>query len=158
MLPPHWLKLVLIEPEIPQNTGNIARLCAATGAELHVVRPLGFFLSDKHFKRAGMDYLKQVTVNVHDDLASLMLRIGCEPIVLTSGLSGKPHWEVRFGCSTWIFMGKESAGLPEELLQAYPDSRVCVPMLAGVRGLNVSTAAGIVLFEALRQVGAGGGL
>jgi tRNA (cytidine/uridine-2'-O-)-methyltransferase len=154
MLPPHHLKIVLVEPEIPQNTGNIARLCAATGAELHLVRPLGFFLSDKHFKRAGMDYLRHVTMTVHDDLPALMARIGTEPIWLTSGLDGPAHWSASFEPNAWIFFGKESAGLPEELLAQHRNRVLRIPMVENSRGLNVSTSAGIVLYEALRQVAA----
>src|SRR6185295_9615672 len=110
-LPAHRLKIVLVEPEIPQNTGNVARLCAATGAALHLVRPLGFILSDKHFKRAGMDYVQHVALTVHADLPSLLQVIGDDPIMLTSGLGGQPMWSVRFAANTWIFLGKESAGL-----------------------------------------------
>jgi len=154
-LPRHALKIVQVEPEIPQNTGNIARLCAATGTELHLVRPLGFFITDKHFKRAGMDYLKDVAMTVHDDLSSLMLAIGQDPIVLTSGVAGEQqtHWQRRFTDRTWIFFGRESAGLPANLLAAHPNAVVRVPMLEQARGLNVSTTAGIVLYEALRQLG-----
>jgi len=152
MLASHHLRIVLVEPEIPQNTGNIARLCAATGAELHLVRPLGFFLSDRHFKRAGMDYLQHVAMTVHDDLAALMGRIGTEPIWLTSGLDGPAHWSAGFEPNAWIFFGKESAGLPAELLERHRERVVRIPMAENSRGLNVSTAAGIVLYEALRQV------
>ena len=119
MLPHHSLKVVLVEPEIPQNAGNVGRLCAAVGAALHLVRPLGFFLTDRHFKRAGMDYLKSVEVVVHDDLPSLMLKVGGEPIVLTSGLGGRSLWEGWIAGNAWIFMGKESAGLPGDH-QRYP--------------------------------------
>lgn len=152
MLPTHQLKLVLVEPEIPHNTGNIARLCAATGAALHLVRPLGFFLSDKHFKRAGMDYIKDVQITLHDDLPSLTLAIGGDPVVLTSGLGGRPHWSHAFAPGTWIFFGKESAGLPANLLAAYPNAVLQIPMRDRARGLNLSTSAGIVLYEALRQL------
>lgn len=159
----HALKLVLVEPEIPQNTGNIARLCAAMGAALHLVRPLGFFLSDKHFKRAGMDYLAHVPITVHDDLRGLMLTIGPDPIVLTSGSAGAvgeegaeeggmPPWDMRFTDRTWIFLGRESAGLPSDLLRAHRGRVVRIPMVSEARGLNVSTAAGIVLYEAVRQL------
>ncbi|HVT79607.1 MAG TPA: tRNA (cytidine(34)-2'-O)-methyltransferase [Phycisphaerae bacterium] len=151
MLPRHSLKIALIEPEIPQNAGNIARLCAATGARLHLVRPLGFFLSDKHFKRAGMDYLQSVPITTHDDLAALFRAIGAAPFVLTSGLGGAPHWTARLAPDCWILLGKESAGLLAELLQAHPDRVVQIPMAQGTRGLNLATAAGIVLYEALRQ-------
>lgn len=152
MLPRHAVKIVLVEPEIPQNTGNIARLCAATGAALHLVRPLGFFLADKHFKRAGMDYLKNVPMTVHNDLPALMHIIGNDPIALSSGLGGKPHWQYPFEANTWIFLGKESAGLPAALLEKYPDRAVLIPMQPETRGLNVSTAAGILLYEALRRL------
>jgi len=152
MLPAHQLKIVLVEPEIPQNTGNIARLCATTGAALHLVRPMGFFLSDRHFKRAGMDYVKDVQITIHDELPKLMLAIGGDPIALTSGLGGKPHWAYSFAAGTWVFFGKESAGLPAELLAAYPNAVLRIPMVQGARGLNVSTSAGVILYEALRQL------
>src|SRR4051794_7207999 len=155
MLPAHGLKIVLVEPEIPQNAGNIARLCAATGAALHLVRPLGFILSDKHFKRAGMDYVARVPMTVHDDLAALWQAIGNEPFFLTTGLDhagGRDHWAARFTANTWILLGKESAGLPTELLSRHPEAVIRIPMQPGERGLNVSTAAGIVLYEALQQI------
>jgi tRNA (cytidine/uridine-2'-O-)-methyltransferase len=156
MLPTHALKLVLVEPEIPQNTGNIARLCAATGVQLHLVRPLGFFLSDRHFKRAGMDYVQNVDMTVHEDVAALFQKIGPDSFFLTSGLSlmpvPVPYWSARFEASSWILFGKESAGLPAGLLAAHPASVVQIPMIDGTRGLNVSTAAGIVVYEALRQL------
>jgi tRNA (cytidine/uridine-2'-O-)-methyltransferase len=151
-LPAHRLKIVLVEPEIPQNTGNIARLCAATGVELHLVRPLGFFLSDKHFKRAGMDYLVNVPMTVHDSLGALMERAGAGPVVLSSGVGGRDLWEMGVTSDTWIFLGKESAGLPGELLEKHAERVVRIPMVEGTRGLNVSTAAGILVYEALRQL------
>jgi tRNA (cytidine/uridine-2'-O-)-methyltransferase len=153
-LPAHGLKIVLVEPEIPQNTGNVARLCAATGARLHLVRPLGFILSDRHFKRAGMDYVREVEITLHDDMAALWRVIGNEPVVLTSGLTGRGLWEMRFAGNAWILLGKESAGLPAELLAAHAERTVRIPMRAGTRGLNLSTSAGIVLYEALRQLAA----
>jgi tRNA (cytidine/uridine-2'-O-)-methyltransferase len=152
ILPSHNLKLVLVEPEIPQNAGNIARLCAATGAQLHLVRPLGFFLSDKHFKRAGMDYIKDVAITTHDDLPALLAAIGTDPVWLTSGLSGAPHWSANYMPNAWIFLGKESAGLPESLLAQHPDRIIQIPMIENTRGLNISTSAGIVLYEVLRQL------
>lgn len=150
MLPPHTLKIVLVEPEIPHNAGNIARLCAATGTALHLVRPLGFILSDKHFKRAGMDYVQHVAITVHNDLPSLFQVIGTDPVIVTSGLGGQPLWSTRFAPNTWIFLGKESAGLPTSLLAAHPT--VQIPMQPETRGLNLSTSVGIVLYEALRQL------
>ena len=154
IVPEHGLKIVLVEPEIPQNTGNVARLCAATGAKLHLVRPLGFILSDRHFKRAGMDYVREVEITVHDDWAGLWKAMGSEPVVLTSGLTGRSLWEMRFEVNGWILLGKESAGLPGELLAAHAERTVRIPMREGTRGLNLSTSAGIVLYEALRQLAA----
>jgi tRNA (cytidine/uridine-2'-O-)-methyltransferase len=151
MLPKHALKVVLVEPEIPQNAGNIARLCAAAGARLHLVRPLGFFLSDKHFRRAGMDYLRDVPITTHDDLDALMAAMAGEPLVLTSGVQGMPLWSMPFAANCWIMFGKESGGLPPALLQKHADRVIRIPMAESARGLNVSTAAGIVLYEALRQ-------
>ena len=151
-IPQHTLRIVQVEPEIPQNTGNIARLCAATGAELHLVRPLGFFLSDKHFKRAGMDYLQHVRMIVHDDVAALLNAMAGDPVWLTSGVTGKSLWTSAFESNAWIFFGKESAGLPAELLSRFSDRMLKIPMKEDCRGLNVATAAGIVLYEALRQV------
>jgi len=153
MLPAHSLKIALVEPEIPQNTGNIARLCAATGVQLHLVRPLGFFLSDKHFKRAGMDYLQAVPMTIHDDLPALFRVIDVDPFVLTSGLQGMPHCSMRIERNCWILLGKESAGLPALLLEAHPGRIAQIPMVEGTRGLNLSTAAGIMVYEALRQAG-----
>jgi len=118
---------------------------------LHVVRPMGFFLADRHFKRAGMDYVGQVAITIHDDLAGLMAALGKEPFVLTSGLAGRPLWSAQLAANTWIMMGKESAGLPAELLAKYPERTIQIPMREGTRGLNVSTAAGIVVYEALRR-------
>jgi tRNA (cytidine/uridine-2'-O-)-methyltransferase len=149
------LKVVLVEPEIPQNTGNMARLCAATGAALHLVRPLGFFLSDKHFKRAGMDYVSRISITVHDDLPALFRQIGEEPILLTTGLdlpAVPPHWTAKVAANTWLFFGKESAGLPESLLSAHAQRIIRIPMMPQERGINVATAAGIVLYEAIRQL------
>jgi tRNA (cytidine/uridine-2'-O-)-methyltransferase len=157
MLPNHRIKIVLVEPEIPQNTGNVARLCAATGAALHLVRPLGFFLTDKYLKRAGMDYLERVEMTVHDDLEALLRVVGEEPVLLTSGLGGRSHWEVGYTRDVWIFFGKETAGLPAGLLDLYPERRVRIPMVEGTRGLNLATSVGVVLYEGLRQVGVGEG-
>jgi tRNA (cytidine/uridine-2'-O-)-methyltransferase len=154
-LPSHSLKVVLVEPEIPQNAGNIARLCAATGAQLHLVRPMGFFLSDKHFKRAGMDYVSRVQITVYDDLAALFAAIGKDPFFLTTGLAGpesSPYWDASFGACAWILFGKESAGLPAQLLAQHRSRTLRIPMAAEERGLNVSTAAGVLLYEALRQL------
>ena len=148
MLPSHALKVVLVEPEIPQNAGNVARLCAAVGAELHLVRPLGFFLTDRHFKRAGMDYLEQMKMVVHESLPALVLKIGGDPIVLTSGLPAggakaghcarRPIGRCVWSQTRGFFWGKESAGLPWGIFceRAYPNAIVQIPMLEATRGLE----------------------
>jgi tRNA (cytidine/uridine-2'-O-)-methyltransferase len=155
LLPRHALKIVLVEPEIPQNAGNVARLCAVTGAELHLVRPLGFFVGDKHFKRAGMDYLKHVTMHVHDDVAALLTRVGDERVWITSGFGKRPHWDATFAAGDWILFGKESAGLPAALREKFAERELVIPMKEGERGINLATSAGIVLYEALRQISLG---
>ena len=147
------MNIVLIEPESPPNTGNIARLCAVTGAQLHLVRPLGFFLNERNFKRAGMDYLKDVLIVVHDDLAALWKAVGTDPFWLTSAFAPRAYWDVHYGAGDWIFFGKESAGLPKALLEQHAQRCVTIPMVDGARGLNLATSAGIVAYEALRQIG-----
>lgn len=151
-LRPHGLKIVLVEPEIPQNTGNVARLCVVTGAELHLVRPLGFFLSEKHLKRAGMDYLDQVKMVVHDDLAALRVAMGSDRYWLATARGDKGMWEVGFAAGDWIVLGRETAGLPKDWTDAERGRTVGIPMIEGQRCLNLSTAAGILLYEAIRQV------
>jgi len=99
-----------------------------------------------------MDYVKQVAITTHDDLPTLLAAIGDDPIWLTSGLGGAPHWSARYASNAWIFLGKESAGLPESLLVRHPDRITQIPMIENTRGLNISTSAGIVLYEALRQL------
>ena len=150
---PHRLKIVVIEPEIPQNTGNIARLCAVSGAELHLVRPLGFFLSERHLKRAGMDYLDEVRLTVHDDLAALRAVMGPAGFWLASAKASKSLWEAEFRADDWLILGRETAGLPAGLLAENAERCVRIPQQAGARCLNLATAAGIFLYEALRQVG-----
>lgn len=151
-LPAHQFKVVLVEPEIPQNAGNVARLCAVTGAELHLVRPLGFFLTDRHFQRAGMDYLAQVPMTVHENIAALLEAIGSGRVWITSGFGQRSFWEADFVAGDWIFFGKESAGLPALLRERFAAQELVVPMRPGQRGMNLATCAGVVLYEALRQV------
>jgi tRNA (cytidine/uridine-2'-O-)-methyltransferase len=148
----HGLKIVLVEPEIPQNVGNIARLCAVTGATLHLVRPLGFFLTSKHLKRAGMDYWDQLEIHIHDDLPTLRRQMADSSYWLCSSKGGSLLWNIRFETGSWLVFGKESAGLPADWLASEPARAVRIPMIRGARCLNISTATGIVLFEALRQI------
>lgn len=147
----HRLKIVLIEPEIPQNTGNIARLCAVTGAQLHLVRPLGFFLSSKHLKRAGMDYWDKVDLHIHDSLSIFQGMLTQQTYWLCSSKGNTSLWNIAFKPNDWLIFGKETAGLPADWLAHNPDKSVQIPMVPDARCLNISVAAGIVLFEALRQ-------
>ena len=149
------MRLVLYQPLIPPNTGNIARLCAATRTPLHLIEPLGFSIDDRHLKRAGLDYWPLVDLSVHPhwaafEAASAAFGPGTR-MVLTSARGGVPVHEFAFQSGDCIVLGQETTGLPDLLLDLYPD-RVRIPLACeGVRSLNLSTAAGILLFEALRQ-------
>ena len=154
MLPAHQLKIVLVQPEIPQNTGNVARLCEVTGAQLHLVRPLGFFLSERHLKRAGMDYLNRVDLVLHDDLPALLTAIGSDPFHLASAKASQSFWQASYQPHNWLILGRETAGLPPDFLAAHPTRCVQIPMRENARCLNLATAAGIFLYEALRQTSA----
>jgi len=150
------MQIVLYQPEIPPNTGNIARLCAATNTPLHLIEPLGFKIDDKHLKRAGLDYWPSVTLRVHPHWAAFEAAHASSPparIVLTSARGGVAHHEFRFEPGDAIVLGPEARGLPEFLFDLYPH-RVRIPVLNTVRSLNLSTSAGILLYEALRQTGA----
>ncbi len=146
--------IVLVEPEIPPNTGNIARLCGATGTVLHLVGKLGFSIDDKHLKRAGLDYWEAVDVRRWESLDELQGAFPDGRFWYTSKKASKSHVEAGFEPGDFIVFGKETKGLPEELLDAHPDESIRIPIFSPVvRSLNLSTAAGIVLYEALRQVG-----
>lgn len=144
--------IVLIEPEIPPNTGNIARLCAATGAILHLVGKLGFSIDDRYLKRAGLDYWEFVTLKQWPDLESLQAAAAEGRFFYLSTKAVRSYLRAGFQPGDYIVFGKETKGLPEELLAANPETAITIPMPAGaVRSLNLSTSAGIVLYEALRQ-------
>ena len=146
--------IVLIEPEIPPNTGNIARLCAATGSRLHLVGKLGFSTDDRYLKRAGLDYWEFVDLRYWRDLDELKAGFPDGRYWYLTTKTARTYLDVRFQPGDFIVFGKETKGLPEELLAANPDTSITIPMPAGkVRSLNLSTSAGIVLYEALRQTG-----
>lgn len=146
--------IVLIEPEIPPNTGNIARLCAATGTVLHLVGKLGFSLDDRYLKRAGLDYWEFVTLKLWPDLETLKAASSAGRFFYLSTKVCRSYIDAGFQPGDFIVFGKETKGLPEELLNANPETSFTIPMPAGkVRSLNLSTSAGIVLYEALRQCG-----
>ncbi|MCP9899074.1 tRNA (cytidine(34)-2'-O)-methyltransferase [Cyanobium sp. Cruz CV13-4-11] len=158
-------RVVLYQPQIPPNTGNVARTCAATGSELHLIEPLGFTISDRHLRRAGLDYWPWVSLQLHADLACFLAerqRRGGRLIALSSQVEAT-YTEFRFRNDDWLLFGRETDGLPNAL-QATAEARLTIPMArrarqgeGGVRSLNLSVSVGIVLFEALRQLGPDGG-
>lgn len=145
------LNVVLHEPEIPQNTGNIARTCAAVGARLHLIRPLGFETSNRRLKRAGLDYWHLLDVSFYADLQEFLARHGGSQLVFLSTKAGLPYHEVRYEQECFLLFGKETAGLPEELLRANLHRSARIPIRTEARSLNLSNAVAIVVFEALRQ-------
>ena len=150
------LHVVLIEPEIPQNTGNIARTCAAPGSELHLVKPLGFRLEDKYLKRAGLDYWPLVKVHVHEDFAQVLEQHPGAPFFYASTKAPRSYAQVSYPEDAFLVFGKESRGLPENLLGRVYDRCIRIPMVPGARSLNLSNSVAIVVYEALRQQGFAG--
>jgi tRNA (cytidine/uridine-2'-O-)-methyltransferase len=147
------LHIVLVEPQIPPNTGNVARLCAATGCTLHLVEPLGFSIADRELKRAGLDYWHSVDVRVHASLDAF-LSSWTAPLWLLSTRAQQRYDEAAFAFGDGIVFGKETAGLPQALLDDHPESALRVPMrTAAVRSLNLSTTVGIVAYAALARLG-----
>jgi tRNA (cytidine/uridine-2'-O-)-methyltransferase len=145
------LNIVLVEPEIPQNTGNIARTCAATGASLHLVKPLGFSVSDKALKRAGLDYWHLLDVTLYDNLQDFMAKNIGAPLFFSTTKAAKLHTELVYPKGAFLLFGKETAGLPEELIEKNLDSAFRLPMIEGARSLNLSNAVAIAAYEVLRQ-------
>ena len=143
--------VVLVEPEIPPNTGNIGRLCLATGSTLHLVKPLGFSLDDRQLKRAGLDYWEEVPLQIWDSFDALRSAHSCGAryFFLTTK-SRHPYYEIKFRKSDFLVFGRETKGLPNQLLAANARNCVTIPM-QGARSLNLATAVAIVLFEAVRQ-------
>lgn len=145
------LNIVLVEPEIPQNTGNIARTCAATGASLHLVRPLGFSVSDKSLKRAGLDYWHMLDITYYDDLNDFFEKTKCGKYFYFSTKATHRHSDIEYPDNCYIVFGKETKGLPEELLLKNPETTVRIPMLEDARSLNLSNSVAIAVYEILRQ-------
>jgi tRNA (cytidine/uridine-2'-O-)-methyltransferase len=146
------LHVVLVAPEIPPNTGNIARLCVAAGARLHLVEPLGFSLDDKFLRRAGMDYWNRCDVRVWPTFQDLRQESGEKRFLFLTKKTGRAYWDQRFADNDYLVFGRETKGLPESLLTANPGHCLTIPMREGARSLNLATAAGIVLYEAIRQL------
>ena len=147
------LNIVLVEPEIPQNCGNIARTCAATRSRLHLVRPLGFDISDKAVKRAGLDYWPMVDLRVYDDLEHFFAVNPQPDLWLATTKAPRDYTHANFRPDCWLMFGKETAGLPEELRRAYYDRCVRIPMRPDARSLNLANSVAILTYEALRQQG-----
>ena len=145
------LNLVLVEPEIPQNTGNIARTCAATGARLHLVEPMGFRVDDKKLKRAGLDYWYLLDITYYRDLDDFFAKNPNEAFYYFSTKAPRKYTEVTYPEKVFLVFGKETAGLPEKLLHENPDCTVRIPMISEARSLNLSNAAAVGAFEVLRQ-------
>jgi len=145
--------IVLIEPEIPPNTGNIARLCGATCSVLHLVGKLGFSTDDRALKRAGLDYWNEVEIRYWNDLDELKHANPGARFFYTSKKAKKSHVEAEFLEGDFIVFGKETKGLPDEIIDANPETTLRIPIFGKVRSINLATAAGIVLYEALRQTG-----
>jgi tRNA (cytidine/uridine-2'-O-)-methyltransferase len=148
------LHVVLVEPEIPPNTGNVARLCAATASVLHLVGTLGFRIDDKSVRRAGIDYWHLVDVRQHLDLTHLRHSLPTTRWVLFSASAEKSYLDAKFQPGDALLFGRESVGLPDDLLEQHRDSVYGIPTLGEVRSLNLANAVSIVVYEALRQIGA----
>ena len=149
------LNIVLVEPEIPQNTGNIARTCAATGARLHLVGPMGFAIDDRKLKRAGLDYWHLVEVADYETLDDLFARHpeAAADAWLTTTKAPRSYEEARFSPDSWLFFGKETAGLPLDFREKFRDRCIRLPMISQARSLNLSNTVAVCVYEALRQNG-----
>ena len=151
------LHIVLVEPEIPPNTGNIARSCAATGSVLHLVKPLGFSIDDKSLKRAGLDYWPYVSVQVHESLDSFLAEYGerKDRMFLATTKGSRYYTDIEFRDGDMILFGRETAGLPREFIEANRERSIRIPLSEDtrLRSLNLSNSVSIILFEALRQLG-----
>lgn len=150
------INIVLVEPEIPQNTGNIARTCAATGAALHLVGPMGFSIEDRYLKRAGLDYWSLVNLTYYDSLEQFLTINSGATFLFSSTKAQKAYHEITYPDNCFILFGKETKGLPEPLLNEHYESCLRIPMLETIRSLNLSNSVAIVLYEALRQDGFSG--
>lgn len=146
------LHVVLVEPEIPPNTGNIARLCLAAGARLHLVKPLGFSLDEKSLRRAGMDYWDQCDIRLWDSFDELRAADPGARYYFLSSKVTRPYWDATFGDGDYLVFGRETRGLPSSWLTANAATCLTIPMRPEARSLNLATSAGIVLFEAVRQL------
>lgn len=147
------MHIVLVEPEIPQNTGNIARTCALTNSTLHLVKPLGFSITDRYLKRAGLDYWDKVAVKIWDSFAELVLHHQDHRFFMATTHAARCYYEHDFQLDDFLVFGSETRGLSGTILNQYPHSQIRIPMVDFGRSLNLANSAAIILFEALRQHG-----
>ncbi|MDD6881311.1 MAG: tRNA (uridine(34)/cytosine(34)/5-carboxymethylaminomethyluridine(34)-2'-O)-methyltransferase TrmL [Firmicutes bacterium] len=149
------INIVFVEPEIPPNTGNIARTCAATGTNLHLVKPLGFSIDDKQVKRAGLDYWPYVNLEVHESLDAFMEKYGDRRLWLATTKAKNMYADVEYRDGDFILFGRETRGLPADFVEKHQESGIRIPMSEDTRtrSFNLSNSANIILFEALRQLG-----
>ena len=145
------LNIVLFEPEIPANTGNIGRTCVATGTRLHLIEPLGFRLTEKNLRRAGMDYWKDLDVTTYINYEDFLEKNPGAKLYMATTKAHKTYTDVNYEDDCYIMFGKESAGIPEEILVDHEDTCIRIPMLGDIRSLNLGNSVAIVLYEALRQ-------
>ena len=146
------LNIVLVEPEIPQNCGNIARTCAATRSRLHLIRPLGFDISEKAVRRAGLDYWPMVDLRVYDNLDDFFAQTGAEDVWLATTKAPRCYSQAQFRDGCYLIFGKETAGLPEDFRLAHAQRCIRIPMYENARSLNLSNSVAILTYEALRQL------
>lgn len=147
------MQIVLVEPEIPQNTGNIARTCALTKTTLNLVKPLGFSIEDRYLKRAGLDYWHLVNLRIWDSFDDIINENGSAKIYLATTKADHSYHEVKYDTDSILVFGRETRGLPDNILASFPDRKIRIPMLDIGRSLNLANSAAIVLYEALRQTG-----
>jgi tRNA (cytidine/uridine-2'-O-)-methyltransferase len=155
-LPPHCFQLALLQPQIAPNTGNVARLCVATGTPLHLVRPLGFVLDDRQLRRSAMDYWPRLRFTVHDGTDAFLRHVGAERFWLFDSEGHVDLWDADFADGDWLVFGSETRGIDPQLLQEHATRTARIPQVAGERCLNLSTAAGAALYAALRGCSQGG--
>lgn len=147
------LNIVLVEPEIPPNTGNVARLCAATGASLHLIKPLGFSIDDKQLKRAGLDYWHLLDITIYENFFEFEEKNPRGTRYLATTKGGRAYSDISYNNGAYLLFGKETKGLAPEILARYPDTTIRLPMRADARSLNLSNSVAVVVYEVLRQWG-----
>ncbi len=150
------MNIVLLEPEIPENTGNIGRTCVVTGSSLHLIKPLGFIIDDKHLKRAGLDYWPRLDLHMYEDYGDFCSKNPDARVYYATTKGRHIYSEAKFGQNDFIMFGRESRGIPEEILVEHPDECIRIPMMGEERSINLGNSVSIILFEALRQNGFAG--